>query len=825
VEALTRTGMREAERERGTADLPTGTVTFLFTDIEGSTELSKQPGKSYAAASAEHDRILRDAAQEQGGRELHSEGGSFLFAFHRAGAALGAAVLAQRALFEHTWPEGVEVRVRMGMHTGEPIVGEDGYFGLGVDRAARIGAVAHGGQMLLSNTTRELVEEGLARVSLRDLGSYRLEGLDRFERLFQLEVAGLRSEFPPLQAERVAEPSSISQTEVQIGAEFLGYRIGEQIGQGGMGIVYRAYDLRLKRTVALKLVMPELELDERFRERFARETELVMSLEHPNVVPIHDAGDVAGRLYLAMRLVAGTDLRKLLRAQGALEPWRALAICRQVANALDAAHAKGLVHRDVKPSNILLDEAEHVYLADFGLTGRLEEKGVQEGEGRSLGTPAYLAPEQIEGRRVDGRADVYSLGCVLFECLTGEAPFVRGSRLAVAWAHLEEDPPRARERTPGLPAAVDGVLRGAMAKSPDERYQTCGALIEAAEAAFGIRSRRRRRRRLVVAALAAAALAAVAAAFLLGGGDASPRVMPESLVKIDLESNKIVDVVPVGRIPREIELVGPYVFAASEGDGTLTRVDTRTGAVVNSGTFDASDGLAAWGERVWVASVGRRQVTPVDARLPLVDPTERTFAPHIPLPRGATATSLTVGGDALWIAASTTRGGVVERWRLDPLRRQRTYRLGLLDYGVNVTFGYGAAWIALGSPADALLRIDARSGRARRIPVGRFPVGVAAGFGSIWVVHRDDDEVRRIDPVTGRTRRVIAVGHLPVGIAIARRSVLVTSQCDGTVSRIDPATNRVARTIELGYHPHWLAAGGGFAWVGVGRDVYFGTCS
>jgi class 3 adenylate cyclase len=703
--------MREAERERGTTELPTGIVTFVFADIEGSTELLQQLGEGHAAALAEHHRILRKAVKEQGGREIDNQGDSFLFAFERASAALGAAVLAQRALSEHVWPEGVEVLVRMGIHTDEPIVGEDRDVGLGVHRAARIASVAHGGQVLLSNATRELLADGLAGVSIRDLGSYRLEDLDRFERLFQLEVAGLRSDFPPLQAERVAEPRVISQAEVQTGAEFLGYRIEEQIGHGGMGIVYQAYDLRLKRTVALKLVTPELALDERFRERFARETELAISLEHPNVVPIHDAGDVAGRLYLAMRLVAGTDLRKLLRAEGALEPSRALAICRQVANALDAAHAKGLVHRDVKPSNILLDEAEHVYLADFGLTRHLEEKGARAGEGRSVGTPAYLAPEHIEGGRVDGRADVYSLGCVLYECLTGEAPFVHDSRLAVAWAHLEEEPPSASERDSDLPEAIDAVLRGAMAKSPDERYRTCAALIQASEAAFGIRSRSRGHRRLLVAALGAvtlAAVATVATAILLGGGDATPTVVPDSLVKIDLESDKIVDVVPVGRNPgTEIEIVGRYVFAASEGDGTLTRIDTRTGAVVNSGKYDATGGLAAEGaKRVWVASVRRRHVTSVDAALPLVDavhriptppvPLPRDTAPRVPLPRDTTGTSLTVGGGALWIAMEAVGGGVVERWRLHPLGRQRTYRLGLLDFPEDVTFGYGAAWIALG---------------------------------------------------------------------------------------------------------------------------------
>ena len=298
-----------------------------------------------------------------------------------------------------------------------------------------------------------------------------------------------------------------TQTQVEIGSDFLGYRIEELVGRGGMGVVYRAYDLRLKRTVALKLVTPELALDERFKERFARETELTMALEHPNVVPIHDAGDVDGRLYLAMRLVEGTDLRALLATEGALEPARALAICGQVANALDAAHGKGLVHRDVKPSNVLLDANEHVYLADFGLTRRLEEQGAQAGEGRSVGTPAYLAPEQIEGKPVDGRADVYSLGCVLFECLTGSVPYRRTSRLAAAWAHLEEEPPSASELGSDLPEPLDAVIRqgageGARRALPDlrradrgRREARSGCASGRSSAAHGAARRRRRDRR------------------------------------------------------------------------------------------------------------------------------------------------------------------------------------------------------------------------------------------------------------------------------------------------------------------------------------------
>ena len=273
---------------------------------------------------------------------------------------------------------------------------------------------------------------------------------------------------------------------IGIGTDFLGYRIEERIGRGGMGVVYRAYDRRLKRTVALKLVAPSLARDEQFRERFARESELVMSLEHPNVVPIHDAGDADGLVYLAMRLVDGTDLGSLLRTEGALEPARAMAICKQIASALDAAHQRGLVHRDVKPSNVLLDSSDHVYLADFGLTRRLDDEAGRLSEDGTFGTPAYLAPEQLEGNPVDGRADVYSLGCLFYECLTGEPVFPRDTRLAVAWAHLEEEPPSASARRPELPEAIDQVIRTAMAKEPDQRFATCGGLIAAGEQALGL---------------------------------------------------------------------------------------------------------------------------------------------------------------------------------------------------------------------------------------------------------------------------------------------------------------------------------------------------
>src|ERR671923_175317 len=244
----------------------------------------------------------------------------------------------------------------------------------------------------------------------------------------------------------------------RIGTEFAGYRIEALLGRGGMSVVYRAENIRLGNKVALKLLSEELADDESFRERFVRESRTAATLNHPNIVTIYDAGDSEGLLYIAMRLVDG-DLKAHLRREGPLAPDHALAIAAQVGSALDAAHARSLLHRDVKPANILLEPGEPgappiAYLADFGLTKHLESRSGITASGQFVGTIDYMSPEQIEGREVDGRTDIYSLGCVLFECLTGATPFRRETEVAVLWAHMREEPPAVTELRPELPRAV-----------------------------------------------------------------------------------------------------------------------------------------------------------------------------------------------------------------------------------------------------------------------------------------------------------------------------------------------------------------------------------
>jgi serine/threonine-protein kinase len=255
-----------------------------------------------------------------------------------------------------------------------------------------------------------------------------------------------------------------SRVDLQPGTEVAGYRIERTLGRGGMSVVYLAEHDWLQRKVALKVLAPQLAEDERFRERFVRESRLAASLDHPNVIPIFEAGASGGDLFIAMRYVEGTDLRTLLHEDGALEPGRAVAIVRQIGAALDAAHEQGLVHRDVKPGNVLLarqrgsEVGEHVYLSDFGLTKRSASDSGITGTGQFVGTLDYAAPEQFKGGTPDARTDVYSLGCVLFECLTGRPPFTSENDAGLMYAHLQEPPPSVTANNADLPRGIDEVV-------------------------------------------------------------------------------------------------------------------------------------------------------------------------------------------------------------------------------------------------------------------------------------------------------------------------------------------------------------------------------
>jgi serine/threonine-protein kinase len=276
----------------------------------------------------------------------------------------------------------------------------------------------------------------------------------------------------------------------QAGSRLAGYRLEEQVGAGGMAVVFRARDERLDRLVALKILAPAIAADPEFRRRFTAESRAAARVDDPHIIPVYEAAESGGVLFIAMRFVSGGDLRRVLRDEGPMQPGRAIELIAPVASALDAAHAAGLVHRDVKPANILVDvrpgRPDHLYLSDFGIakatlsSARLTEPGAW------LGTPDYSPPEQIDGMAVDGRADQYSLACVAFQMLTGVVPFQRDRAMQVMLAHLQAPVPSLAARRPDLPAAADSVLAKAMAKAPEERFQSCGQFVGALREALGL---------------------------------------------------------------------------------------------------------------------------------------------------------------------------------------------------------------------------------------------------------------------------------------------------------------------------------------------------
>jgi len=281
-------------------------------------------------------------------------------------------------------------------------------------------------------------------------------------------------------------------TDARIGTHIGDYRIDRVLGRGGMSVVYLAEHTRLKRKAAVKLLSPELAEDPTFRARFVSEWERLAQLDHPNIIPVLEAGESGSSLYIAMRYVQTTDLKALIDQEGPLDPERAIRIASQTASALDAAHAQSLVHRDVKPANILVavgagpEGTDHVYLSDFGLTKHTQSQTGLTQTGHFMGTIDYVAPEQISGKDVDGRADQYALGCVVYQCLTGQVPFAREEETASLFAHLQDEPPRVTAQRPELPPAIDDIVARAMAKQREERFDSCTDFVRAARTALDV---------------------------------------------------------------------------------------------------------------------------------------------------------------------------------------------------------------------------------------------------------------------------------------------------------------------------------------------------
>jgi len=556
-----------------------------------------------------------------------------------------------------------------------------------------------------------------------------------------------------------------------------GFRVVSLVGEGAMGSVYLAERTSDGQRVALKLLLPELAKDDRFRQRFLRESQLASSLQHPNIVPTLSSGEQEGLLYLVMAYVEGTDLRQLLRAEGRLEPERALGLIGHIADALDAAHTAGLVHRDVKPGNILVttqDGSEHAYICDFGLARHVSSVSSLTTDRGFVGTIDYVPPEQIEGGTIDGRADVYSLGCVLYECLAGERPFAGETELSILFAHLHEPPSPITDFRPELAPSLDTVFATALAKSPDDRYVTCGALVDAARAGLAgkpLAPRRRPRRRHFVlgAALLAAAVGAAIGGILASSGTARTARPPA----IGLEPN------------------------------ALNLIDARSRRVVShialGGKFGAPSDIVFTGRSAWVLS-GSTQ------RLERVDMKARRVAQTLRLPWGPGG-RMALGAGSLWL----TQDGGSSVLRIDARSGKVLRRFAVQGQGAGIAYGAGSLWLARD---DQVARIDPETGRVLRwILVSDNPVNwVVYADGAAWAASGGNGAVAKIDPVDNGIVETRLHGWLS-DLAAGGGFVWASTTPDGTVFQLSESDLSVTRANAAGTDPERISFGGGGLWI------------
>ena len=643
---------------------------------------------------------------------------------------------------------------------------------------------------------------------------------------------------------------------IETGARLGGYVLGDQIGRGGMGVVYRATHVHLGREVALKVLVPELTDYEDFRDRFLRESRLAASLDHPNVVTVYDAGEFEGTLYIAMRYVEGTDLAKFLTTEAPLAPATAVSMLDQVGAALDAAHRLGLIHRDVKPANVLLASG-HCYLTDFGLTKRAsatEASAALTKTGQFLGTIAYVAPEQIEGREVDGRADIYALTCMLHECLTGSRPFPKDSDLAVISAHLLTPPPRPTELRPELPSGINDVVAKGMAKSPEDRYATCSDLVAGAREAVtvaagdvtvpspgggasplpgqitsesrmaptvasstrpaGTRTVPEPRgpgrlggRRALASAVALLCVAGIAVAVVLltSGGtparrDGTSASKPAAAkTSVAPAAHVVGSPIHVGSEPTGIDGSSTLLWVANFGGTTVSRVTPDGKIRTDIQLQPAPFAVLKIGGTFWVSTASAGVVTPISVA---------TGLPGKPVRVGEKPEWLTGDENALYVSNAASDTVSVINPRNGSLIGS-PIKVGSVPRGI--AFSGSAVWVA-DSGIDRVDRIvDGQI--IKTIPVGHRPIGVAVGANAVWVANELDSTVTRID-LTQDAVKTIPVGKAPFAIAFGLGSAWVTNSGDDTVTRLDATTgDPVGSPIPVGRDPTGIAVIGQAVWV------------
>ncbi len=561
----------------------------------------------------------------------------------------------------------------------------------------------------------------------------------------------------------------------------------------------------------------ELAGDERFRSRFLVEAELAASLDHPSIVTVFDAGEADGLLYIAMRLVEGTDLHTVIERERPLALDRTASIIAQVASALDAAHAKGLIHRDVKPANVLTGGTDHAYLTDFGLTKRPDQTTGLTKTGQFMGSVDYAGPEQFEGKPLDARTDVYSLACVAFECLTGKVPYPRDQEAAVMYAHLRDAPPRPSASRPDLPPAVDGVISRGMAKRPEDRYRSAGGLAQALRGALPggppVMLPARPKRRVALVGMSVALVAAVGLGALVLRSRNAPADKPAArrpttaaspaasgivgVIRLDPATGKQVKVpipLAVSDVPNDKAIVtgDGFVWLYDSQGNKLYKISPQTNTVINTLEVKTGARVALGGGFLWIPQAFFF-IGPTGGPMQQIDPTTFAIVRQVHLPGGC-CVGIAYGEQALWALGSD------EVVRIDPSSRRVTDVIpaGGLDLSIG-----GQVWVL--TPLGQVVPIDATTRKVGRpVPVpGDNPVALAVGEGVLWLVDRGGT-VAKV-PIGGQFGiEQATVGDRPNAVAVGAGAVWVANYGDGTVSRIDPDTNKV-QTIVVGGHPTQIA--------------------
>ncbi|MFL5798769.1 MAG: protein kinase domain-containing protein [Actinomycetota bacterium] len=604
-----------------------------------------------------------------------------------------------------------------------------------------------------------------------------------------------------------------SRRDLLIGTELAGHRIESLIGRGGMGSVYLAEQIGLGRKVALKVLAPELAASENFRLRFERESRLAASLDHPHVIPIFQSGEADGLLFIAMRYVDGTDLATLLATEGALPLGEAAVLVSQVASALDAAHARGLVHRDVKPGNVLIargepDEERYAYLSDFGLTRMTSSDSALTRTGQFMGTVAYAAPEQFEGRTADAMTDLYSLGCVAYECLTGERPFPREQEAAVMFAHLQQAPPAVTERRPDAPAVLDEVLAKALAKAPEERFASGRALGAALRSAVGA---------VTGPSLFAGATSPPAPA----GAAATPSVAPPTMPPSAGDGAPVTtgtrargpDVTPLssqgpGTVRRRRAVLGALVVgvvvAAAVAAVLLARGSGHPSARTSGGPSAPSSGAAVPGAPPGVP-IKVDTVAKLDAR------SGRVLADY---PVGTNPQDITFSGDSVWVINSDD----VTISKIDSATGHVSTRGGIPSPCALSPGPGGGVWVDVCDQNEIVL-VDPNSFEVDRTLHVPGPGHVVSAYGSVWAVSNRGSAAKsflyRFTP-SGRLLTRIGLG-LDSSIVVSADGALWGNDFgDGTIWRVDPGTDDV-QFIEGWTGPYDIAASDQGLWIGDGQ--------